>query len=86
MKNEDLDNYYTTVLAAAYTNIEFIDLAGEAPRDDIVANAGALAGFNKIAFLEDVKAFTKVIVDRRASDIKFDTPNHNEISNETSND
>ena len=86
MKNKDLENYYTTVLAAAYMNIEFIELTGMPVNDNVVANAGAKSGFNKIAFLEDVKAFTKVIVERRASAIKFDTPNDNEISNETSND
>lgn len=86
MKNEDLENYYTTVLAAAYMNIEFIELTGKPVNDTVVANSGAKSGFNKIAFLQDVTAFTKIIVDRRASAIKFDTPNHNEISNETSND
>lgn len=75
MKNEDLENYYTTVLAAAYMNIEFIELTGQPVNDNVVAKSGAKAGFNKIAFLEDVKAFTKVIVDRRASAIKFDTIN-----------
>ena len=75
MKNEDLENYYTTVLAAAYMNIDFIELTGIPVNDTVVANAGAKSGFNKIAFLEDVKAFTKVIVDRRASAIKFDTIN-----------
>ena len=86
MKNKDLNDYYTTVLAAAYANIGFIELTGRPVNDDVVANAGAKSGFNKIAFLQDVKAFAKVIVDRRASDIKFDTPNDNETSNETSND
>ena len=75
MKNEDLENYYTTVLAAAYMNIEFIELTGMPVNDNVVAKSGAKSGFNKIAFLEDVKAFTKVIVDRRASAIKFDTIN-----------
>ena len=75
MKNEDLENYYTTVLAAAYMNIDFIELTGKPVNDDIVARSGAKSGFNKIAFLQDVKAFTKVIVDRRASAIKFDTIN-----------
>ena len=75
MKNEDLENYYTTVLAAAYMSIEFIELTGKPVNDDVVAKSGAKSGFNKIAFLEDVKAFTKVIVDRRASAIKFDTIN-----------
>ena len=75
MKNKDLENYYTTVLAAAYVNIEFIELTGMPANDNVVAKSGAIAGFNKIAFLEDVKAFTKVIVDRRASAIKFDTIN-----------
>ena len=75
MKNEDLENYYTTVLAAAYMNIDFIEVTGQPVNDNIVANSGAKSGFNKIAFLQDVKAFTKVIVDRRASAIKFDTIN-----------
>ena len=86
MKNEDLDNYYTTVLAAAYINVGFIEVTGEMPKDEIIGNTADKLGFNRTAFLEDVKAFTKVIVDRRASAIKFDSPNHNEISNETSND
>ena len=75
MKNEDLENYYTTVLAAAYMNIDFIELTGKPVNDDVVAKSGAKSGFNKIAFLQDVKAFTKVIVDRRASAIKFDSIN-----------
>ena len=75
MKNKDLENYYTTVLAAAYMNIEFIELTGMPVNDNVVAKSGAKSGFNKIAFLEDVKAFTKIIVDRRASAIKFDTIN-----------
>ena len=75
MKNKDLENYYTTVLAAAYMNIEFIELTGQPVNDKVVAKSGAKSGFNKIAFLEDVKAFTKIIVDRRASAIKFDTIN-----------
>ena len=75
MKNKDLENYYTTVLAAAYMNIDFIELTGIPVNDTVVANSGAKSGFNKIAFLEDVKAFTKVIVDRREAGIKFDTPN-----------
>ena len=75
MKNEDLENYYTTVLAAAYMNIDFIELTGMPVNDEIIARSGAKSGFNKIAFLQDVKAFTKVIVDRRASAIKFDNIN-----------
>ena len=75
MKNEDLENYYTTVLAAAYMNIDFIELTGMPVNDEIIARSGAKSGFNKIAFLQDVKAFTKVIVDRRASAIKFDSIN-----------
>ncbi len=75
MKNKDLENYYTTVLAAAFMNVEFIELTGQPVNDNIVANSGAKSGFNKTAFLEDVKAFTKVIVDRRASATKFDTIN-----------
>ena len=86
MKNEDLENYYTTVLAAAYINVELLELVGIFHSDETIANVGGEIGFNKTAFLEDVKAFTKLIVDRRASAIKFDTPNDNEISNETSND
>ena len=75
MKNKEFDDYYTTVLAAAFMNVEFIELTGKPVNDNIVANSGAKSGFNKIAFLQDVKAFTKVIVYRRASDIKFDTLN-----------
>ena len=75
MKNEDLENYYTTVLAAAYMNIDFIEVTGQPVNDNIVANSGAKSGFNKIAFLQDVKAFTKVIVDRREAAIKFDAIN-----------
>ena len=75
MKNKDLENYYTTVLAAAYINVEMLELAGRTPSDAVVARSGAMAGFNKNAFLEDIRAFTKVIVDRRASPTKFDTIN-----------
>ena len=75
MKNKDLENYYTTVLAAAYINVEMLELAGRTPSDAVVARSGAMAGFNKIAFLDDVKAFTKVIIDRRASATKFDSIN-----------
>ena len=75
MKNKDLENYYTTVLAAAFMNVEVIELAGRTPSDAVVARRGAMAGFNKNAFLEDVKAFTKVIVDRRDAVTKFDTIN-----------
>lgn len=85
MKNEDLESYYGTVLEIACQTVGFMD-RGKPINDDMIARNGAKNGFNKIAFLEDVKAFTKIIVDRRASAIKFDTPNHNEISNETSND
>ena len=75
MKNKDLENYYTTVLAAAYINVEMLELAGRTPSDAVVARSGAIAGFNKDAFLEDVKAFTKVIVDRREAVTKFDSIN-----------
>ena len=75
MKNEDLDNYYTTVLAAAYINIDFIELVGEMPKDEIIANSAAKLGFNRTAFLEDSKAFTEVILNRKASETKFNTPN-----------
>ena len=75
MKNKEFDDYYTTVLAAAFMNVEFIELTGKPVNDNIVANSGAKSGFNKIAFLQDVKAFTKVIVDREASSTKFDTLN-----------
>ena len=75
MKNKEFDDYYTTVLAAAFMNVEFIELTGKPVNDNIVANSGAKSGFNKIAFLQDVKAFTKVIVERKASDIKFNTLN-----------
>ena len=75
MKNKEFDDYYTTVLAAAFMNVEVIELAGRTPSDAVVARRGAMAGFNKNAFLEDVKAFTKVIVDRRDAVTKFDTIN-----------
>ena len=75
MKNKELDDYYPTVLAAAYVNIEMLELAGRTPSDAVVARSGAIAGFNKDAFLEDVKAFTKVIVDRREAVTKFDSIN-----------
>ena len=75
MKNKELDDYYPTVLAAAMINVELLKLAGEAPSDDIVARSGAKLGFNRIAFVEDVKAVTNIILDRRNADIKFDTLN-----------
>lgn len=75
MKNKDLENYYTTVLGVAHINAELQELTGRTPSDAVVAQSGAMAGFNKIAFLDDVKAFTKVIVDRRASATKFDSIN-----------
>ena len=82
MKNKELDDYYPTVLAAAMINVELLDLAGESPSDDIVANGGAKLGFNRTAFVEDVKAVTNIISARRNADIKFDTPNDNETSND----
>ena len=82
MKNKELDDYYPTVLAAAMINVELLKLAGEAPSDDIVANGGAKLGFNRTAFVEDVKAVTNIILARRNADIKFDTPNGNETSND----
>lgn len=51
-----------------------LELVGRTPSDAVVARSGAMTGFNKNA-LEDVKAFTKVIVDRRASATKFDSIN-----------
>ena len=75
MKNKEFDDYYATVLAAAFMNVEFIELTGQPVNDNIVANSGAKSGFNKIAFLQDVKAFTKVIVDRREAVTKFDSIN-----------
>ena len=75
MKNEDLENYYTTVLAAAYINVEMLEVAGRAPSDDVIAQVGAMKGFNRTAFVEDVKAVTKVIVARKASVTKFDSIN-----------
>ena len=75
MKNKDLENYYTTVLAAAYINVEMLELTGQPVNDDIVARGGAKLGFNRTAFLQDVKAFTKVIVDRREAVTKFDSIN-----------
>ena len=82
MKNKELDDYYPTVMAAAMINVELLDLVGKAPSDDIVARGGAKLGFNRIAFVEDVKAVTNIILARRNADIKFDTPNDNEISND----
>ena len=52
-----------------------LELVGRTPSDAVVARSGAMAGFNKIAFLQDVKAFTKVIVDRREAATKFDSLN-----------
>ena len=75
MKNKEFNDYYTVVLAAAYINVEMLELAGRTPSDAVVARSGAIAGFNKNAFLEDVKAFTKVIVDRREAVTKFDSIN-----------
>ena len=75
MKNKELDDYYPTVLAAAMINVGFIEFRIKAVNDNVVANSGAKSGFNKIAFLEDVKAFTKVIVDRRDAATKFDSIN-----------
>ena len=75
MKNKEFDDYYTTVLAAAFMNVEFIELTGKPVNDEIIARSGAKSGFNKIAFLQDVKAFTKVIVERKASSTKFDSLN-----------
>ena len=75
MKNKDLENYYTTVLGVAHINAELQELTGETLTNGTLLRGGANAGFNKNAFLEDVKAFTKVIVDRRASATKFDTIN-----------
>ena len=75
MKNKDLNYYYTVVLAVAHINAELQELTGETLTSGILLRGGANAGFNKIAFLDDVKAFTKVIADRKASDIKFDTLN-----------
>ena len=75
MKNKEFDDYYTTVLAAAFMNVEFIELTGQPVNDNVVANSGAKSGFNKIAFLQDVKAFTKIIVERKASATKFDSIN-----------
>lgn len=75
MKNEDLENYYTTVLAAAYINVSFIEVTGEMPKDEIIANTADKLGFNITAFLEDSKAFTEVILNRNASETKFNTPN-----------
>ena len=82
MKNKDLENYYTIVLAAAYINVEMLEVAGRAPSDNVIAQAGAMKGFNRIAFVEDVKAVTNIILARRNGDIKFDTPNDNESSND----
>ena len=75
MKNKDLNDYYTTVLGVAHINAELRELIGESLTNGTLLRGGANAGFNKIAFLDDVKAFTKIIADRKASDIKFDTLN-----------
>lgn len=75
MKNKEFDDYYTTVLRVAHINAELQELIGEPLTNGTLLRGGANVGFNKIAFLDDVKAFTKVIVDRKASDIKFDTVN-----------
>ena len=75
MKNKDLENYYTVVLGVAQINAELQELTGETLTNGTLLRSGANAGFNKIAFLEDVKAFTKVIVDRREAATKFDTLN-----------
>ena len=75
MKNKDLNDYYTTVRAVAHINAELQELIGEPLTNGTLLRGGANAGFNKIAFLDDVKAFTKVIAERRTSDIKFDTLN-----------
>ena len=75
MKNKDLENYYTTVLGVAHINAELQELTGETLTNGTLLRGGANAGFNKIAFLQDVKAFTKVIVDRREAGIKFDSIN-----------
>ena len=82
MKNKEFNDYYIVVLAAAYINVEMLELAGRTPSDAVVARSGAIAGFNKNAFLEDVKAVTNIISARRNADIKFDTPNDNETSND----
>ena len=75
MKNKDLNDYYTTVLAVAHINAELQELTGERLTNGTLLRGGINIGVNRIAFLEDVKAFTKVIADRKASDIKFDTLN-----------
>ena len=82
MKNKEFDDYYTTVLAAAFMNVEFIELTGQPVNDNIVANSGAKNGFNRIAFLEDVKTVTNIISARRNADIKFDSSNDYETSND----
>lgn len=74
MENKDLESYYGTVLEIACQTVGFID-RGKPINEDMIASNGAKNGFNKIAFLQDVKAFTKVIVDRRASATKFDSIN-----------
>ena len=74
MENKDLESYYGTVLEIACQTVGFID-RGKPINEDMIASNGAKNGFNKIAFLQDVKAFTKVIVDRRDAAIKFDSIN-----------
>ena len=60
MKNKEFDDYYTTVLAAAFMNVEFIELTGQPVNDNIVANSGAKSGFNKIAFFKMLKHLLKL--------------------------
>ena len=82
MKNKELDDYYPTVLAAAMINVGFIEFKIAAVNDKTVGDSGAKMGFNRTAFVEDVKAVTNIILARRNADIKFDIPNDNEISND----
>ena len=55
MKNKEFDDYYTTVLAAAFMNVEMLELVGRTPSDDVIARSGAMAGFNKNAFLHSIR-------------------------------
>ena len=82
MKNKDLNDYYTVVLGVAHINAELQELTGRTLSDDVIAQAGAMKGFNRTAFVEDVKAVTNIISARHNADIKFDTPNDNETSND----
>ena len=81
MENKDLAIYYGTVLEIACQTVGFMD-RGKPINEDMIASCGARNGFNRTAFVEDVKAVTNIITARRNADIKFDTPNDNETNND----